>query len=835
MHLDSKINVEFNNITLKDSNWTIYGLSLIMEKTNFANSIISVNKPLKDKTKKTVRILRSIIGHVQSSSGYQIIISECNINGTGLLEKTLLHVSNSYLSITNCAFDNSTKRNSGPAILKAVNSEVKISSSEFSFNIASNGLIKIENNSQLHLESCGFKVNGYYIIFSSAVISAQFNSTVHISNCTFRNNTGLYGSCIFCDSNTTVAIHQSSFANNTAWKGGVIFCQNIQTRTPNLSDNDQLSGQFKRNNVKHKQIPLLQNGTKMLSRMVVNDTDFIGNTANDEGGALFYQGCTADIYIIKCNFYNAGSKEGGSIYIQATSALSIRVFVDESYFQNDISIYGNSIFIQQAHMDILNSEFSRYNDSSIIGIVAYQHSILNIMNCTFAESALIYGYIYTKHSVILNVFDSKFSSNLNFPLISYFTATDNCSITVTRCYFTKKDTYTVLWNIHNFTSLTVTDSVFEADLGFNLIVLSATQNTHAIFTNCTFNRISGFKAAHNTSVNISSSRITNCISTLQTAGFMDIAYNSLLFISNSNITNNKVLESPFANIQSNSSMVIENCSYDKNSMSSHLVASSSTITISNSRFATNTVIVGAPIDVTGLMVVTASLIGLYNSHWFNNSIKVHEGTMFTIRNSEMSMKGNIFANNTSSDGGLGLIKTLSTKTFIMTDSIFFYNGADSGIVYMTSNNIVSNSFLLIDNCSFHFNDVNALWAVGVKDIIVLNSYFHTPRESYNYIRNSKSVRLWNSTLRASSLDLAALVFSSDFTFPYTLQLFTFKSSFIYRRTTLRTTVPDFLDQAESMGFIGTRWLFKMMSEESSYTSRKCDLVCRSILFISMTS
>ena len=50
-------------------------------------------------------------------------------------------------------------------------------------NYASNGLIEIQNGSQLLLKNSAFTGFGHFV-FSSAILFAEPNDSVHISNCT---------------------------------------------------------------------------------------------------------------------------------------------------------------------------------------------------------------------------------------------------------------------------------------------------------------------------------------------------------------------------------------------------------------------------------------------------------------------------------------------------------------------------------------------------------------------------------------------------------------------------------------------------------------------------
>ena len=142
-----------------------------------------------------------------------------------------------------------------------------------------------------------------------------------------------------------------------------------------------------------------------------------------------------------------------------------------------------------------------------------------------------------------------------------------------------------------FTTLTAIDVVFETTGGFSLTVLSASHNVIANFLHCVFIKISGFRISHKGNVYINSSRISGCINTLQLKALIEVLDESHLHISNSNITDNSVLEtSSMISLQVMSTLLLSHCLYQGNSMASHLVAAdNTTVIITSCTFINNTV------------------------------------------------------------------------------------------------------------------------------------------------------------------------------------------------------------------------------------------------------
>ena len=835
MNLSDDISVEFKSITLVDAIWIIHRFNLVIEHSDISKSQILVNKAIEDKQTKLINISSSTFGHLRIASGYQIHISKCNSTNT-FREQSLLDITNCSLDMMNCTFHYLTKTNSGAAILKAVNSYVQITNMKCSKNYASHSLLHIQNNSHLKLDSSVFKDNGY-LLFSYGIISSNFNSTVHISGSTFEGNSGRFGSCLYCSDNTTVIIENTSFNNNTALRGGVIYCQNAES---NIHAR-KMSLRLLPGVMLSKRFNDLENGVMdtsiiLTSKLVINSC-YIGpdgDLALNDGGTFYLQGSFIELYINRCNFSNAAMTEGGTIYAKGTSTLSIKIFIDECIFDGGGAPKGGHISIQQVVVTISNSTFLGTALFEGGAIKATKHSIVNLNSCYFTQSfPALGGSIYIEESVTLNIADSRFEPVLYIFGFSYISSVNNCSVIISRCHFTNDrivPAYVVAFYIQNFGSLNVTDTLFETTLGINLIVLSATQNTTVYFTNCTFNKISGFRASYNTSVHIDNSRITNCINTLQTNGFMEISFQSELHITDSYINHNNVLESrTFIHVQFNSSLVLHDCNYHGNTMPSHLVASSdSYITIRDRHLINNTISDDSQSDLKGILALDSSAAMMYNSHIIKNTVNIRFGTMISVRNGEISVDGTVFHKNVHKVYSIFLLDSLyllhveSTKNFSFTNSISENNNID-GFLKVDSGNSLANNFILIENCSFKDVDAYPIVTHNVGDIIIYNSYFYFPDAialPYGIlIQVGNSVRLLNSTFEGVS-GTRQFSIVNDNVVSCVTKLFTLNSDFIKPGLTLKTRNANFMDKAESMGFIDIGFHVIIAHEETFYASSK---------------
>ena len=127
-------------------------------------------------------------------------------------------------------------------ILSAVSSHINIANVNFFNNLSPNGLINIQNGSNIYVEQCTVEHNGE---MSKSAISVEYNSSAIVNNSTFTGNSAYYGGCLSCLYNSAVSINNSNFINNAAVYGRTIFCGNqtphFQTMNRTLSIDLQIS------------------------------------------------------------------------------------------------------------------------------------------------------------------------------------------------------------------------------------------------------------------------------------------------------------------------------------------------------------------------------------------------------------------------------------------------------------------------------------------------------------------------------------------------------------------------------------------------------------------
>ena len=890
----NNVSVHFRNVSLCKSNWVIFGLNLFMVESTVQKFNIFSTTVGNHQENNVVKIANSMWRELNVSDGYRITIFNSTINGSIMLEKTLVNIRNSELSIFNCMFRNLRKSNSGPAILYVEGSQVKIKNIQCENSHASNGLIQIENNSQLAVENSIFERNGYtFDVFSWAIVSIKFNTTVRISNCTFKDNKGLFGSCLYCDNNTTVTLRNCFFANNSAVNGGVIFVQNIANRISNKTklpgelvqikkllhknwkdeekvakevafteDENQISNIPDENDHENLQI---SDDKIFPSKIIINGCNFESNEAQYKGGALYIEGSSIELHVNDCYFTENAAGElrfmsgpGGGIYvqgtlirislsgcymtenlgalaIQGTSKMSIHAYIYSCSFNDNNCETGGDIYACRAFVKIFNSSFTNSNAVEGGSMQATDSSAININGCTFTQVfGFFNGVINIKQSVRLTMMDSKMQSIQFVVGFSFFTSSNNCTITICRSYFTTDHifpAYTVVFNIHNFTTIIVNDSLFETNRGINLQILSASGNCHIDFQNCVFNKISGFMALYNSSVHISNSKITNCVNTLQTNGFIQISDGSHFQILNTTVADNRVLETDtLILVKSNSSLTMFKCLYTRNYMASHIKTQDSTkVSIKHCRFLNNSIIENRDRLPTGLIVLDESNVTMKECHVTRTVIEAQDAQVMAASKSNVTVVGSHFRhNNASGDDPLNLNTNLIviqlSNNVNFTNTQLFHNVAQTALT-VQSKGRNTDSFLLVNNCSFKTIFSSSIYTQNISDVIIKSSHFLGEQHSQYLVGgvatlNAINVRVQDSVFNATEVR-QQFYFTREISLRYIMDLFTLNSTFSTKATSLQTSSDDFLNKAESMGFIDTGWLFEMKQQETEYASSRC--------------
>ena len=344
---DCNITIHFNHVSLFGSKWFINGLNLALNGSNLEETKFVLGNFGKKNEIKSIHISNSSFGQLKVVQGFSIALADCNIENI-TLHDTLIDVADCYLTITNSIFNLLRKTDSGSAILNAISSNVTLWNVTCSQNYATNGLIQIENRSELYVENSHFEKNGYKVLTSS-VFLIKLNSFVSISNCTFVENVALRGSCLTVYFRTTVIITNSTFLYNAAVKGGSIYID--ETGTTLYSKDSHLNGldnelqnifaKKSHNQIKNAkelnetQIGIGNSSNAETTKLIISHCDFINGTSPlTEGGVLYIIGSSMEIIFTQSNFIlnDCGLGKCGVLCSWGIGDTMLRITIQDCYF-----------------------------------------------------------------------------------------------------------------------------------------------------------------------------------------------------------------------------------------------------------------------------------------------------------------------------------------------------------------------------------------------------------------------------------------------------------------------------------------------------------------------
>ena len=242
--------------------------------------------------------------------------------------------------------------------------------------------IEIENVQQLFIEDCTFQGVQVYLsqVTNAVILQTCFyngsglnahSSTVNITRCTFRNNMqAVYFYSYSSSYNNALSISESTFINNTytsTYRGGAA----MYVRVPRYS------------------------------RVLINTSIFVNNTAVTRGGALslYLTGNTnsAPMYIIGCVFVNntAVTGEGGVLYLAGNSnsaPIIILLYITGSTFIYNSANSSNcgAISVQDTNsISITDSNFYYNRANGDGGVACIRSANINISKSTFVQNIAI--------------------------------------------------------------------------------------------------------------------------------------------------------------------------------------------------------------------------------------------------------------------------------------------------------------------------------------------------------------------------------------------------------------------------------------------------------------
>ena len=559
----------------------MYGFNLRIIDAIITKSSFVLISGGKDHSVHLVNILNSSFGQIKASRGFNINISNCNINGNTRLTSTLINVVHCNVSIENSIFSNQIKYNKGPAIVNAVTSHIDIVNVNVSQNYALDGLLWISNNSILKIKNSMFNQNGL-ILLTSSVFILKYSSVLFLSNCKCDNNGAIFGSCVLASGSVTIIATYSKFSGNHAVIGGALYWNNKIVRRELFKRKEFVIYKGGAN----INIPQKMNIVQAYKSIFMFESCVFTAHITFEESVLHLHGSPMDIFVNNCYIGdNIGFLDRGSIFIQGQGPSATKVYIQGCFFHNNTPAI---LFTTRAHVDIHNCTVS---DSGIDLMSITDYSIVNMTHLSVRGFPPTFGYIDIQNSVMLSIANSQMTSFfVPIPNGFFVFARNNCSVYISNSTFGNGSPNLIMTNvfaISNFSSLYVRNCYFKHSVYSYSKLLTASVNSKATFTNCSIVKASGLVVTQNSEVQIRNSHIINCTNTWQRYALIEISDNSHMRIVHSSIKNNILQDKNLIFITSNSSLTLSNCLYSENSITGHIVLSGGNITIINTRIVSN--------------------------------------------------------------------------------------------------------------------------------------------------------------------------------------------------------------------------------------------------------
>ena len=498
-----------------ESKWTIIELNFKIISSDLRNTkftLISTTEKLNNK--KLTYISKSSFGSLTVSTGFQIHIHNCVLNGTARFTSTLINVTRCNLTLHNVTFFNHVKSDKEPVAIISLESQINMKFVNFSQNYATYGIIIASNHSHVFVESSVFENNGIYML-TSGVFILQYNSLLSISSSKFVSNKASKGSCVQASHNVTLIVKNSIFSSCSAFVGVTIFYQD------SYSTIETQNVEYLRPNTERNILAEVETNIYLLDSSFRNNIGIIG-------GALYFEGSFISININGCVFENnAGFKTAGAILVQGKSQKTARMGIHYCKFVYNLSFSSGALYIAGTVVEIDNSTFS-WNGYTTMSVSNY--SVVIMRNSTFKQSISVLSIIDIQNSVILDINESTFESMCVLFVEGFFIfVRKRSSVNIRKSYFSNVHeciSYMILFGIDSMSNFTMTDSIIENSEGNILRVVVESKNSSVIFNNCTFLRSNGFSVRQNSRLQIINSTITGTQDTVQSGALIEIYDNS---------------------------------------------------------------------------------------------------------------------------------------------------------------------------------------------------------------------------------------------------------------------------------------------------------------------
>ena len=601
------------------------------------------------------------------------------------------------ISIDNCEFDNITARTGGAIYV------------EGSFDTSLIHNTKFTNNK-------AFTDN---LDYGGGAIAVEGNaSSIHIFNSDFINNTAKThgGAILFNNSIENITISNSVFSNNIVPNdghgGGAI------------SFNNDVSGLlFENDTFENNYAPLGYGGSIVFdgntTNVTFNSSTFRVNKPREKditgGGAIYFVGDAVLISIDNCEFDNITARTGGAIYVEGsfdTSLIHNTKFTNNKAFTDNLDYGGGAIAVEGNASSILifNSDFINNTAKTHGGAIKFMaNDELNTFDgCIFYNNYAPYGgAVALGNTDYLVISESSFTNHIGAEddivgggaiyVIGNLTNAnivdslfENNSARAGGAIFVEDNMEQSKFYSNSF----INNSAFTNNTLYGGGAIAVEDNsTNNIFNGTMFILNSG--STHGGTINFMGNDINN---TIYECEFINNygRYGTALAV-NKNSENLNITKSVFASFNESSKEVIAGGAL-------YFINNITNLYIADCNFSGNVVRAGGAIYVE--KKIEKSLIEncLFKENTITTANEEYGGGAIFVEGSafELAIKCCEFINNTASTRGGAIYIHNYAKDFLIDDSLFSGNNADSAkAIYLNDgdNVTIQNSRFINNNGS----------------------------------------------------------------------------------------------------------------------------------------
>ena len=308
------------------------------------------------------------------------------------------------------------------------------------------------------------------------------------------------------------------------------------------------------------------------------------------------------------------SNTGGSLYLSTYSKLSVKNCAFSTNMGDSTGVISSNGI--NTSLTLWCSKF--YDNRVTGGDILAEATTVNILECIFFSGATsVDDYNISLKDQLYNALKSRLDGSRE----EY-----HGSI------------HTFAW-IHQHTGFIARDSFFQGEG----VVLKARTVVQAEFIKCTFtDKVVILKGSNRVNISVDSCRINGTRNEYEPV--FSLTDNSRLYITNTNVTNHKIMfGAALMNISSSCMVSLEGCLYIGNTMDGHIEARNNTnISVYDSTFIGNE----AFETRFGFSYITRGRIMIQNSHFINNT--AGHGNVVRANESTVELVGNIIEGNSPS-------------------------------------------------------------------------------------------------------------------------------------------------------------------------------------------